>query len=101
MKILRSALELAEQAGEDDGSNLRLVGRDGVITDVAVGFFEDYERCMIPVGLHCYGKVITEQDPFRGPGLNLVRKGSHWRFVDDYGAEVPVEVVETMAGTKQ
>ena len=98
MQILGDAFELAKAAARDSEVRLYLVGDRGVITDVLIGGFDDTERCMIPVGMHRYGKVITAHDPFRGPGCNLLEEGGRWRFVDDCGDEVQVEVVEPADG---
>jgi hypothetical protein len=44
--------------------------------------------------MHWYGKVITENDPYPGPGCNLVRENDEWHFVDEYGQELSLDIME-------
>lgn len=100
MKILKGALEMARAAAQDSEVPLWLVGDGGLVTDVVIANFASYRRCMIPVGMHRYGKVITKLDRTLEPGLNLVGKNGEWRFVDEDGAPVPVDVVD-IPGTEE
>ena len=94
MKIRRDTLELALATAKDSEVPLWLAGDEGVITDVVIACYDDAERCAIPFGMLRYGKVVTKHDPFRGPGCNLIVEGNRWRFVDDCGDPVTVDLLE-------
>lgn len=102
MKIDREAYETAIAAGKESEMPLLLTGDNGVITDVlVVPCFDSADwtltklRYIIPMGVHRYGKVITNNDKALGPGLNLIEEGGRWKFVDMDGNDVEVEVVDS------
>ncbi|MGA9139765.1 MAG: hypothetical protein WBZ29_06050 [Methanocella sp.] len=113
MKILRETLELARVTAKESEVPVWLVGRNGAIREILViptaisgpqltmSRLNSYDRSsddtpfMIPVGMHRYGKVLTEYDPFPDTGYNLVEKDGRWRFVDEAGDDLSVTVVES------
>ncbi len=110
MKILRETFELAKAAAKDSEVPLWLVGNKGLITDIVLSPWSaskgmaainglnhmdgDYMTTGITPGQFRYGKVITRDDRVLEDCLNLVEKNGEWRFVDDFGDEMPVEIVE-------
>ncbi len=101
MKIEREAYEMAVAAGKDSEMPLLLIGDNGVITDVMIVpcmDSSDYTmtrlRFIVPMGVHRYGKVITQNDKALGPGLNLIEQDGKWKFIDMDKNEVEVEIVE-------
>lgn len=110
MKILRGTFELAKAASRDSEVPLWLVGNKGLITDIVLspwsainGMAEinglnhmhgDYMTTGITPGQFRYGKVITRNDKVLEDCLNLVEENGKWRFVDDFGEEMPVEIGE-------
>ncbi len=109
MKITRDIFELATAAAKESEVPLFLVGDRGIITDVVValtggsgslsyylsGGWPPVLPGLIQVGMHYYGKVITRSDPYLTPGCNLLEKDGQWRFVDEDGCEMPLEIVES------
>jgi hypothetical protein len=109
VKILRGTFELAKAASRDSEVPLWLVGNKGLITDIVLspwpaGKFAttyslkyrdgDYTTTGITPGQFRYGKVITKNDRVLEDCLNLVEADGEWRFVDDFGDKMPVEIVE-------
>jgi hypothetical protein len=109
VKILRDTFELAKAASRDSEVPLWLVGNKGVITDVVLSAWPEskfaatcglinrdggYLTTGITPGQFHYGKVITKNDRVLADCLNLVEEDGKWRFVDDFGDELPVEIVE-------
>ena len=86
------------------------MGNKGVITDIVLSPWQtgkgmtainglnhrdgDYVTTGITPGQFRYGKVITRDDKVLEDCLNLVEMNGEWRFVDDFGDEMPVEIVE-------
>jgi hypothetical protein len=110
VKILRGTLELAKAASRDSEVPLWLVGNKGVITDVVLSAWPagkavvrtydlgrgdgDFSMMGITPGQFRYGKVITKKDTVLEDCLNLVEENGEWCFVDDFGDELPLEIVE-------
>jgi hypothetical protein len=110
VKILRDTFELAKAAAEDSEVPLWLVGNKDTITDIVLSPWSaekgmaainghipgdgEYMTTGITPGQFCYGKVITRNDRILEDCLNLVEEKGEWRFVDDFGEEVRVEIVE-------
>lgn len=110
MKILRDTFELAKAAAKESEVSLWLVGNKGVITDVvpsprlgspeiaATYIFNNRGLDRVTLGMtqgqFRYGKVITKNDRVLEDCLNLVEADGKWRFVDDFGDELPLEIVE-------
>jgi hypothetical protein len=101
VKITADALEMAKASAKESEVPLILVGERSVITDVMIAPDpKAYDTSagqlvnMLPVGIRRYGKVITRDDPDLEPGYNLIEENGNWKFVDDDGKEVCVQVVE-------
>ncbi len=108
MKITREALEMAIAAAGDSKMPLILTGHRSVITDVVI----DRSYCKfdtwatrfpseLPFGVRHYGKVITKADSELDPGYNLVVDENGYRFLDQDGKEVKIEVLEVSPFTDE
>jgi hypothetical protein len=102
MKITRDAYDMATAAAKETDVPLILVGNKGVITDVMISPKEaEFDTSagmlpsMMPAGIRRYGKVITKTDMDLEAGYNLIEEGGQWKFVDDSGNDVSVEIVDT------
>ncbi|OPY28859.1 MAG: hypothetical protein A4E28_01246 [Methanocella sp. PtaU1.Bin125] len=101
MKITEDALETAKAAAKESEVPLWLVGEKSTITDVMIApKRQEFDTSagmlpgMMPAGIRRYGKVITPADKCLEPGFNLVERDGDWRFVDEYGRELPIRVVK-------
>jgi hypothetical protein len=101
MKITKDAFEIAKASAKDSEVPLILTGEHGLITDVMVSpASEDFDTSagmlpsMLPAGIRKYGKVVTKSDKELEPGYNLIDEGGTWKFVDEDGKELMVDVVE-------
>ena len=78
-----------------------LVGNKGVITDVMISPTEaEFDTSagmlpsMMPAGIRRYGKIITKTDQDLEAGFNLIEADGQWKFVDDNGSDVSVEIID-------
>ena len=102
MKITRDAYDMAIASAAEADVPLILVGEKGLITDVMISPSEaEFDTSagmlpsMMPAGVRRYGKIITKADSDLEAGYNLVEESGQWKFVDDEGHEVRVEIVDT------
>ena len=93
---------MATASAKEADVPLILVGSKGVITDVMISPTEaEFDTSagmlpsMMPAGIRRYGKIITKTDTDLEAGFNLVEEGGQWKFVDDSGNDVSVEIVDT------
>ncbi len=100
MKITEEALEMAKASAKDSEVPLWLVGDKSTITDVMIApERQEFDTSagmlpsMMPAGIRRYGKVITRDDKDLEPGYNLIEEDGNWKFVDENGKELPVQVV--------
>ncbi|HEY3423030.1 MAG TPA: hypothetical protein VGK13_07695 [Methanocellaceae archaeon] len=107
MKITRDAYDMATAAAKETDVPLILVGSKGVITDVMISPTEaEFDTSagmlpsMMPAGIRRYGKIITRTDTDLEAGYNLIEENGQWKFVDDSGHDVSVEIVDTPADEK-
>jgi hypothetical protein len=102
MKITKDAYDMATASAKEADVPLILVGSKGVITDVMISPTEaEFDTSagmlpsMMPAGIRRYGKIITKTDKDLEAGYNLIEEGGQWKFVDDSGNDVSVEIVDT------
>ena len=102
MKITRDAYDMATASAKEADVPLILVGSKGVITDVMISPTEaEFDTSagmlpsMMPAGIRRYGKIITKTDTDLEAGYNLIEENGQWKFVDDSGNDVSVEIVDT------
>ena len=100
MKITVDAYEMAVTAAKEADVPLILVGSKGLITDVMVSPREsEFDTSagmlpsMMPAGIRHYGKIITKTDSELEAGYNLIEENGQWKFVDDHGRDVRVDIV--------
>ncbi|MCD1294629.1 hypothetical protein CUJ83_06400 [Methanocella sp. CWC-04] len=101
MKITREAYEMAKVSAKESEVPLILTGERGVIMDIMISpSEEEFDTSagmlpsMLPAGIRRYGKVLTKNDQDLEPGYNLIEKDGEWKFVDENGDDMEIEIVE-------